>query len=529
MLIHLLKNKLLILVYHFRNLNTSFVKGKLLRYFILLLVPYWFYISTYKMFSSWFMVPGFNFDIILNFVSFTITGLFFLLTISGITLSLHYNFLSSDLPLLLSLPIKKSVLFSNKFFEIVFSNSMLYILIGLPVIIAALVVFKISLLPFSLIICISLVFLAVPSGLASLISIALAIILPVKRTRNLTSIIMGVFFIVIWGGLQFFKLSRLDPYSTDFDNILFNQLAETDATYSSFLLPSNWLVNIIKGFVQGNVGIILISFALLVSVSLLLLQVSSWFLCRIYTKDFVPVLNQPIQKNSKTAGNKNVSTVRVNRFHILVAIMKRDLKCLLRDSRFVTLIFFYAGLFIVLPFVFQIPVPNINETFILYQPFINLAFASSLMAGGLTSRLIPLEKYSFSYTKILPQPTRGYIFSKIFTGFSLTLAASLIGLLINFMNKQIPVYIVLNILLLNIFNILGSTSIGLFAGSVFANFDWENPRQMLNETGNITLNIIVMLYMIFGIIIFAVVLILYHTFLAIMVYIFYSLICSFIS
>ena len=405
------------------------------------------------------------------------------------------------------------------------SNSALYILIGLPVIIAALVVLKASPVLFILIIFISLVFLAIPSGLASLFSISLAIFLPVKRTKNMTSLIMGVLFIAIWGGLQFLRLSRLDPYSSDFDNGLFNQLAETGALYSSPLLPSNWLINIINGFARGNVDLILLNFVLLAAVSFLLLQITSWLLCRLYQKEFVPILNQPAQKNPKTARIKNISMTGVNRFHVLIALMIKDIKCLFRDSRFVTMLFFYAGLFIILPFIIKNPVPNINETFAPYQPFINLAFASTLMAGGLTSRLLPLEKLAFSYTKVLPQPAREYIFSKMCTGFSLTLTASLIGIVINYVYNQIPLFIALHIFLLIILNILGSTAIGFFAGALFANFSWENPRQMLNENGNIILNIAVMLYMVFGIIIFAAIFSLFNSLLATLAYSFYTLAC----
>lgn len=502
MLYFLLRNRVNLALYPLRNYHKTRARGILFRTLVLLILPYWIYSVTSNLFASWHFVPGFKVLVIIHFITVLLSGMFVLLIISGVPQALHFNFLAPDNMLLSALPLDKAVINKYRFWEIYLSNSTVFFLFGLPVIIAGLVILKISPPAAALLLCGMLLFLVVPAGLSSLVSILLARFLPIKRTKYLSSIIMGVMIIGLWAFLQFFRLSRLDPFSGNFDSALFNSLVQSRELYISRILPSTWAANMLKGLADHQASVILLNLLLLLVTAVIIFQLA-FRLCG--------QIENIIQARAKrvvipvSVQNKNgaiTSYTRVVRpLHVIFAQISKDLKLYFRDSRFVTQIFFYFSLIIVLPFLFRETLIVTNETFTHYAPFTCMMFTTIFMAGGLTARGIPLERRALNYNRLAPNDDILYITAKVATGFFLTTAALIVGLAITVFLARSPVQVVLMVIVILILNTFGAAAIGLATGTSNANLDWENPRQMLTENGNIILNLAGMVYLSGGILV----------------------------
>ncbi|HPG40486.1 MAG TPA: hypothetical protein PLP19_04880 [bacterium] len=525
MLFNLLYNRLNLALYSLRNYKNNKARGILVRFIVMLIIPYWIFSTSRELFSAWHAVPGFNVMVIIHFIALLLTGIFILLIISGVPQALHFNFLAPDSILLSALPLESLVIKKYRFWEIYFSNSSVFFLFGLPVIAAALVVVKVSLPAVILLLAGLLLLLVIPTGIASLFSLLIARFLPVKRTKNFSSLIMGIMIIGLWAFMQFFRLSRLDPFSGEFDADLFNRLVQTPEMNLSRFLPPHWAARVLSGLVTDNLQQAMIPLVLLLLAAVVIYELTIRLADQIDKYAGYQTGGAVRAARQKPAEPGIPFAQVVQSRHVIRAMVERDLKLYFRDSRFVTQIFFYFSLFLVLPFLLREPFTAANETFAHYAPFTCMLFATIFMAGGLTARGIPLEKRAMNYNRLAPNTDSIYLLAKFGTGFLLTTAALFFGILILVVLEHSPAHIILQAVILLLFNTFGAAAIGLAIGVIHTNFNWDNPRQMLTDNGNIILNIAGMVYLGGGILAFVTGVKLSGTGLALIFFSIYTLVC----
>jgi len=130
-----------------------------------------------------------------------------------------------------------------------------------------------------------------------------------------------------------------------------------------------------------------------------------------------------------------------------------------------------------------------------------------------------------NYNRLAPNTHSIYLSAKFATGLLLTAAALFFGILIIAALEHSPAHIILQAVILLLFNTFGAAAIGLATGVIHTNFNWDNPRQMLTDNGNIILNIAGMLYLGGGILAFVAGVKLSGTGLALIFFSIYTLVC----
>ena len=81
---------------------------------------------------------------IYDFFGTALWGSFIFLTLSGVPVALHFNFLGGDLPLLLSMPLPRTEVFRYKFVETTIANSAIFLFLVVPLIAALCLTIKSS-------------------------------------------------------------------------------------------------------------------------------------------------------------------------------------------------------------------------------------------------------------------------------------------------------------------------------------------------------------------------------------------------
>jgi hypothetical protein len=483
-LFFLVKNKLLSVYNNFFHSSQRMVRGKILGYALLLVVPVFIYTNTRHIFSLWRVVPGVGERFIWHFLSLSLLGILVFLTVSSVTIGLHYFFLSKDLPDLLKLPMRFSTLFTFKFLETSIASSAIFLILGGPLVIAAGVASHAPVLYYVIGFCASVVFLFIPTGLAFVLSIAMIRFLPPKRARSIATLFMGLLSVSLWIGFQFLKLHQLEPIQPDFSPAALDRLQAVAGGGLLAWAPSQWLTTILYGL-ANNYYEMLVHGALLVMLCLALWLLGNSFYSWAYRHDFIaagaflsPLLFR--EKNRRSSCKKLYVSQALVPFR---ALLQKEKYTFFRDPRQFTQLAFYLAIMIVFPLLLQRDESDarlFGESF----PFAEVILLGCVIACSLAARSVPMEGRAFHLALISPQKPRSHLMAK--TAFALTVTFLLftISLLVLAVRYNPSLRQMAQTFLTGIFSFGASAVIGLYLGVFFARFDWDNPKRMLHGIGN---------------------------------------------
>jgi len=488
----------------FRNsLHQSFgdtkKRSRILSYLVLIIFPVWIFKSSQQMFSGWLMISHAGPQLFIKFLSYTFTGLLLFLLVSGVTVVLHLNFLAKDLPMLFSLPIPKSTVFSYKFIQATISNSTIFFVLGLPILLALGVALDAPLYYYIFVPLLSIFFISIPTGVASFLMMILLPIFPARAAKKFMTVVLASVSVAAWVGYQFVRVSQLDVHSTDFDPATLQKFADTNIPHVISFLPSYWLAKLSYFASQGHTNLCLVP-----TIGLLLMALLFYFFSRnllefAYRNDLFgfastlyPAGSKPTQK-TETAREKTFSQLP------LIAIVQRDVRLIIRDSRQITQLVFYLVLMLILPFVMGKNAINDSGPLTQYMPFIFILIVNSVVMSTLSAKLIPLESLSFQYSKSAPHSIRTFLLAKFLIAYILTLFISLVASLLIYVLFNTPFYALVAIVSCVLFFPFGAGGLGLFIGAQYAKFDWDNPKRMLEGLGTIFITILPSLYSLVGI------------------------------
>ena len=138
-----LKSILLLFQIKLKILINGFTKGESKKRFrkIITLVGgsvlfVFIYLWLFELFTVLAGNTSLNTQLIDNAIMALFIMFFIFLLASGITISIHYLFISSDLPLLFSSPVSENSIFTFKLTEAIFANSSFFFFVGMPTFIA---------------------------------------------------------------------------------------------------------------------------------------------------------------------------------------------------------------------------------------------------------------------------------------------------------------------------------------------------------------------------------------------------------
>ncbi|MDW7681628.1 MAG: hypothetical protein SCK70_13765, partial [bacterium] len=315
-------------------------------------------------------------------------------------------------------------------------------------------------------------------------------ILPPKRARELMAILLAIVSFAIWLSLQFVRASQFDRSSADFNIDRLENLRVISQSYLINILPSTWAARTLTGLAVADAGVIVFNFLplLLLMFSLIFLSIR---LCRsAFEQGLVNNLDTiTLRHKNKTGSSQQVhiSTIKTSPLSVALAVMKRDLKLVIRDTRQLTNFIMFAAIMIILPLLQSDSQPD--STFAQFQPYTFVLIIAGLLSTQFASKLIPIEAKSFWITKIAPQSGLRLIWGKFllawfFCAIITWIAVILIGF---YFNHPLRIRLLALITTLGLSGLFSAA--GLVFGIYFAQFDWDHPKRMISSTGGLLLSL----------------------------------------
>jgi ABC-2 type transport system permease protein len=492
-----LKHILLLLKIKLRILINGFAKGNLkkrLRKLVALIGGGFLFFFLFKwifdIFTTLSAVTTIGTGLIDNFIIVVFLSFFVFLMISGITVSIHYLFISSDLPLLMVSPLSNNSIFTFKLIEAMFANSTLFFFMGIPIFIAYGIITQAQWYYYPLMVINALLFLAIPISIAFLGALLIVRMIPPQRAREFMAILLGIVSLGIWLVLQIVRASTFDKNSQDFNPHTMTSLQQISQKFLFNLLPSTWAARSLSGFAHSDLRLVLLNFLpLLVFVAcifMICIQLSK----NAFRQGFISSEQSVTLKRKKKIQRTGVSDVKgVQSLFSGVpgSIFVRDFKLLFRDTRQLVNILLFAVMMVILPLLQTSE--GFGSEFAVYYHYAFIIFFGAIISGQIGSRLIPLEGKSFWITKLVPQSPLSLILGKFMLGFSLSLMLLWTAVIIISIYFHHPLYIILLALITTLCFASAFSSLGLLIGTYFSRFDWDHPKRMLSTTGGLLLSL----------------------------------------
>lgn len=204
---------------------------------------------------------------------------FSMLVFSNTITSLSTIYLSSDLLLLMSSPLRLTNVFIAKFFQTVLYSSWMVLLFGCPLFIAFGQVQHATLSYYVWIIPTLIPFFGIPAGLGMLCTMVLMRYFPARQTHKALTVLSVCFMAALIMFIRFLRPERLVRETSD---VLLVQFLDSLKTPDLPLLPSTWATKAFLTASQALPGSPLSHVALLWGGALLVFGVSIWVASQVY-------------------------------------------------------------------------------------------------------------------------------------------------------------------------------------------------------------------------------------------------------
>jgi ABC-2 type transport system permease protein len=417
-----------------------------------------------------------------------------MLLFSNVVIALSTFYLSSDLPFLLSSPLRFSSVFTLKFVETTLNSSTLLLIFGLPIFIVCGQEYGVSWLYYLAIPVMLLPFIVIPATLGTGLTMALVRFFPVKRVHQ----VLTVFGLILGGGVVIlFRFLRPEQLV---DEIGINQMLsyiQQSRIPTSPYLPSTWATEVLMSLIEGNRAQTLVNLGWLFGAAGGLYLLALLLAQRIYYDGWT---GNAESRTVKTMQRMTLSEHWVQRMTWLHpatrALLIKDLKLFWRDTTQWSQLLMLAALLIIYFFnIKSLPLRNIYIKNLI--SFLNLGLAGFVLASLGARFIFPstsLEGSSFWVVHSSPMVYRRFLLAKfsIFLLPLLVLAETLV--IISNLLLGVSGYMMLlstgTICLITI----GLTGLGVGMGAIYPKFINENPAQIAISVGGVLYMILSLVY-----------------------------------
>ncbi|HEX9136262.1 MAG TPA: hypothetical protein VF905_04860, partial [Nitrospirota bacterium] len=172
------------------------------------------FVVSFKVLTYFRAIEGLGDLLALRLLSMILLTFFSILVFSNIVASLSTFYLSGELDILLSSPVKIEDIYRAKFIETIVDSSWMTLIYGLPVFIAYGMVFKAS-LAYYLGLALTIVpFLIIPAGIGIIVTMLLVNAFPARRAKDILVLLGLLFFVVMYILFRMLQPEKLvDPDS----------------------------------------------------------------------------------------------------------------------------------------------------------------------------------------------------------------------------------------------------------------------------------------------------------------------------
>ncbi len=419
-------------------------------------------------------------------LSMLMITVFSLLIFSAVLTSLSRLYLSKDLPLVCSLPVKRHQVFTARWLESAFDSAWMVMLYTLPVLIAYGIVYDASagyyaFMPLALI-----PLIATASGIGALLVMAAVLVLPAGRIRTLF-VFFGLFaFIALYMAFRLLRPERLvDPEAFSTVLVYINTLKSPDLPF----LPSTWAYEGLRALLTGDLVQGLFAAALSWSAAGTLFCGMVLAAHRIYFSGLS-------RTRSARARLFSASRDRPLKEGVLPgpvgALVGKEVRTFFRDQTQWSQIFLIAALVVIYIYNFKVlplersPLPTLYLQNLL--AFLNMglvAFVLIAVAARFAYPAVSLEKEAFWLIRACPVGIRTYLWVKFFIYFIPLLVLS--GVLIvgtNVLLKVTPLMMAVSTATLCLL-VPGVVCLGIGIGAAHPDFACQNPAQSVSSGGGL--------------------------------------------
>lgn len=458
----------------------------------LFLLYYLFQIST-GLFSFLLNVEMLGWRLVTAVLTTMLAGIMVILFISGVTIALHFYYMSTDFPLLLGIPIPHQTLFEYKFFEIWASNSTLFWYGGLPIVLAFGAATQAYWSYYPIALFLALIFMVVPAAAAILVILPLVKWVAPNRAREVSGMVLALVIILVWASLQFFRPAIFDPNSVQFDPIRIAQIQHLTESSWYQLLPSSWLANILAALVQMHYSDAMLLLMIFILFAFLLASLTIQFMGLAYRQNLFG--GEAITTAWRKKANPDSASTPINSrpSSSILTLVQRDLLLIRRDSRQLSQFMMNIVVMVVMPLIMrQNSGAEIDDFgFLPYWYFLLFVILSTILTG---SKLIPLEGKAFWHILLSPLSKLQFLAGKYLANFisiliSITVAVLLLGWL-----QNIPFGLLVQLWLAGLATCVGASGLALVIGATFPRFDWDHPRRMLSSGSGFVMVIFTLFY-----------------------------------
>lgn len=454
---------------------------------------------SFKVLGYFRTIEGLGDLLALRLLSMVLLTFFSILVFSNIVTSLSTFYLSEELDILHSVPIKIENIFRAKFIETIIDSSWITLIYGLPVFIAYGAVFKAPVLYYLGLLLTLVPFLIIPAGIGIMATMLLVNAFPARRAKDVLVLLGLLFFVVLYILFRMLKPEKLvDP---DTFPSLVQYLTALRAPVSP-LLPSFWatetLSSLLRHSHEGSVFYLL----MLWSTAGASIVINEWVCGKIYYTGW-----SRSQEGKKSSISRSRLADAFFRFVSLPfrgkirAIVLKDVKLFFRDTSQWSQLFLLFALMVVYIYSFKLlPLERAAMPSFFLQnmiAFLNLGmvgFVTASVAVRFVFPAVSLEGTSFWIIRSSPLSIRAFLWAKFWSSLLPLLALSeILIVLSNTLLKVTPFMMALGIVTVFMMT-FGITALGVGLGAVFPKFKHENVAQIPTGFGGIVYMLLTMLF-----------------------------------
>ncbi len=411
---------------------------------------------------------------------------FSMLVFSNTVTSLSTIYLSSDLLMLMSSPLRLTNVFVSKFVQTLLYSSWMVVLFGLPIFVAfgqvqrATLVYYVWLLPTLL------PFLIIPAGLGMLGTMLLMRYFPAQQTHKALTVLSVCFMAALVMLIRFLRPERLVREAPD--EVLL-QFLDTLKTPDLPLLPSTWAAKALLAGSDATPGDAVGPIALLWGGAILIFALTVWVASQVYYTGWAG-------GHTTRRGSTPRRVWRVER--VLIPALRRcapatrglvlkDLKTFFRDPAQWSQLLLLGALAII--YLYNIRNLPLNTLFLKnFISILNLGLAGfvlSAVAVRFVFTSTSLEGRSFWIVLASPIAFRGFLREKFCMYLLPLLVLAEILVVVSNLLLKADAYLMLFAVVVILLITCALTGLGVGLGAIYPRFEYDNIAQTAASTGGI--------------------------------------------
>ncbi len=486
-----------------RNRLTRLKKGDGLKTSILALlgVAFWafMFIVSYRVLSYFRTVEGLGDLLALRLLSMVLLTFFSILVFSNVVTALSTFYLSGELEILHSSPIRIESIYRAKFVETLIDSSWMTLIYGLPVFIAYGAVFKAGLAYYGGLLLTIVPFLIIPAAIGIIVTMLLVSAFPARRARDVLVLLGLLFFVVLYILFRMLRPEQLvDP---DAFPTLVQYLTAMRGPVSP-LLPSSWASDALAPLLKKKVSDALFFLLVLWSTALAGIVIAEWVCGKIYYAGWSRSQEGKKAKLSRSRAADLFFRLAVLPFRgTMRAIVLKDIKLFFRDTSQWSQLFLLLALTVVYIYSFKLlPLERAALPTIYIQnliSFLNLGmvgFVTSAVAVRFVFPAVSLEGESFWIVRSSPLPLKDFLWAKFWSSVLPLLVLSEVLIVVsNILLKVSGLMMSIGVATVFLMTI-AIAALGIGMGAAFPRFRYENVAQIPTGFGGIAYMIVTMMF-----------------------------------